>query len=65
MTIHHVVDPPSPLQAVLKVERPTVQQNLNFITINIALGGGGGGRGGTIVLSYGQSHNFCEGLSEI
>ena len=60
MTIHHAVAPPSPLQAVLKVERPTVQQNLNFITINIA--GGGGGRGGTIVLSYGQSHNFCEGL---
>ena len=22
----------------------------------------GGGRGGTIVLSYEQSHNFCEGL---
>ena len=42
MTIHHVVAPPSPLQAVLKVERPTVQQNLNFITINIALGGGEG-----------------------
>ena len=26
---------------MLKVERPTVQQNLNFITINIALEGGG------------------------
>ena len=26
---------------MLKVERPTVQQNLNFIAINIALEGGG------------------------
>lgn len=24
-----------------------------------------GGRGGTIILLHGQSHNFCEGLSEI
>ena len=24
-----------------------------------------GGRGGTIILSYGRSHNFCDGLSEI
>ena len=32
---------PFPLQAMLKVERPIVQQNLNFITTNIALEGGG------------------------
>ena len=41
MTLHHVIAPPSPLQAMLKVERPTVQQNLNFITTNIALEGEG------------------------
>ena len=28
---------PFPLQAMLVVERPTIQQNLNFITTNIAL----------------------------
>ena len=41
MTLHHVVASLPPLQAMLKLERPTVQQNLNFITINIALEGGG------------------------
>ena len=42
MTLHHVVAPlASPMQAMLIVERPTVQQNLNFITINIALEGEG------------------------
>ena len=41
MTLHRVIVPPSPLQAMLKVERPTVQQNLNSITTNIALEGEG------------------------
>ena len=41
MILHHVIAPLPPLQAMLKVERPTVQQNLNFITTNIVLEGGG------------------------
>ena len=41
MTLHHVIARLPPLQAMLKVERPTVQQNLNFITTNTALEVGG------------------------
>ena len=40
MTLHHVIAPLPPCKQ-LNVGRPSVQQNLNFITINIVLEGGG------------------------
>ena len=52
-----IAPPPLPLQAVLLVERPIIEQNLNFITTNILWD-----RGGITILSCVQSYIFCEGL---
>ena len=52
-----------PLQAMLPVRKTTETKN-TLHTKNISLYSNQhcsvGGRGGTIILSYGWSHNFCE-----
>ena len=53
MTLVDGFAPLLPLQAMLVV-RKTTEKKTHCITTNIALC--------TIILSYGRSHNFCEGL---
>ena len=51
--------PPLPLQAMLVVRKTTeTKKNSLYHNQHCSVGG----RAGTIILSYGWSHNFCEGL---
>ena len=59
MTLVDGFAPPFLLQAMLVV-RKTTETKKNSLYSNQYCSVGG--RGGTIILSYGWSHNFCEGL---
>ena len=59
MTLVDGCAPPLPLQAMLVVRKTTETKNSLSVSQPTLLVGG---RGGTIILSYGWSHNFCEGL---
>ena len=58
MTLVDGFAPPLPLQAMLVVRKTTETKNSLYHNQHFSVGG----RGGTIILSYGWSHHFCEGL---
>ena len=58
MTLVDGFAPPLTLQAMLVVRKTTETKNSLCNNQHCSVGG----RGGTIILSYGWSHNFCEKL---